>query len=168
LKLNLFKKKKSNNKIISAMNELKKIAPELSKIKKENPFRVPENYFDDFSARLQIKLEAEKKGFSKNRNRIIQLLKPAIGLAAGFALIFMLAYWPLKTFNKNQQASSSTTQTDINDMILASFVEGMDENSFYALLDEPAVAVQFNDDDLENYVKTNSSEYDIYSVTAGN
>jgi hypothetical protein len=150
------------------MNELKKIAPELSKIKKENPFRVPENYFDDFSSRLQMKLEAEKKGFSKNQNRIIQFLKPAIGLAAGFALIFMLAYWPLKTFNKNQQASSSTTQTDINDMILASFVEGMDENSFYALLDEPAVAVQFNDDDLENYVKTNSSEYDIYSVTTGN
>ena len=53
------------------MDELEKIAPELSKIKKENPFRAPDNYFDDFSARLQMKLEAEKTGITKNQNKII-------------------------------------------------------------------------------------------------
>ncbi len=150
------------------MDELKKIAPELSKIKKENPFRVPENYFEDFSARLQIKLEAEKKGVSKNQSRLIQFLKPAIGLAAGFALIFSLAYWPLKTFTPNQQANNISTQTDESEMFFASLVEGMDENSFYALLNEPAAAVQFSDEELANYVNTNSSEYEIYSVTTGN
>ena len=36
---------KSNDKIKTTMDELEKIAPELSKIKKENPFRVPDNYF---------------------------------------------------------------------------------------------------------------------------
>jgi hypothetical protein len=147
------------------MDELEKIAPELSKIKKENPFRIPENYFDDFSARLQVKLEAEKKGVSKNQNRIIQFLKPALGLAAGFALIFMLAYWPLKTLTPNQQANNIATETDISEMLYATMVEEIDVNSFYALLDEPNGSVKFSNDDLAIYVNSNSSEYEIYSET---
>ena len=166
--LNLFEKNKSKQQNNKAMDELEKLGPELSKIKKENPFRVPENYFEDFSARLQIKLEAEKGGTSKNQSRIIQFLKPAIGLAAGFALIFMLAYWPLTTFTPNEQAKNISTETDESEMFFASLVEGMDENSFYAMLDEPTVSVQLTDDDLANYVKTNSSEYEIYSETSGN
>jgi len=157
--------KKSNDKTAKSMDELEKIAPELSKIKKENPFRVPENYFDDFSARLQMKLEAEKKGISKNQNRIIQFLKPALGLAAGFALILMLAYWPLKTFTPNQQANNIATEADISEMLYATMVEGIDLNSFYALLDEPNSNVQFSENDITIYVNANSSEYEIYSET---
>lgn len=150
------------------MNELKKIAPELSKIKKENPFRVPENYFEDFSARLQIKLEEENQGSTKKQNRIIQFIKPALSLAAGFALIFMLAYWPLKTFTPKQAASNVNNVMDESEMYYASLVESMDENSFYAMLDETNETVQFTDDDLAEFVNTNSSEYEIYSETSGN
>lgn len=157
--------KKSNDKTTKLMEELEKIAPELSKIKKENPFRVPDNYFEDFSARLQIKLEAEKNAIPKKQTRIIQFLKPAIGLAAGFALIFMLAYWPLNKFTPNQEANNGNTDTDLLDMIYASMVEEIDENSFYALLDEPNGAVEFSDEDLAHYVNINSSEYEIYSET---
>ena len=60
------------------MEELENIAPELSKIKKENPFRVPENYFEDFSARLQMKLDAEKMEAPKKQSKAIQILKPAL------------------------------------------------------------------------------------------
>ncbi len=157
--------KKSKDKTTELMNELEKIAPQLSKIKKENPFKVPENYFEDFSARLQMGLDAENKGNSKNRNKIIQFLKPALGLAAGFALIVMLAYWPLKKFTPNQLAYNTDTEMDISEMLYASMVEGMDVNSFYALLEEPNGSVQFSDDDLATYVNTNSSEYEIYSET---
>ena len=151
------------------MDELEKIAPELSKIKKENPFRTPENYFEDFSARLQIKLETEKeKGSTKTQSRIIQFLKPALGLAAGFALIFMLAYWPLTKLTSNQQAKNNSIRTDETDMIFTSLVEGMDENSFFAMLGESESTGQLSDDDLANYLSTNSTEYEIYSETTGN
>jgi hypothetical protein len=147
------------------MDELKKIAPELSKIKKENPFRVPENYFEDFSARLQERLETEKTEVPKNQNRVIQFLKPAIGLAAGFALIFTLSYWPLRIFTPNEQAENITIINSESEMLYASWVEGIDENSFYAMLDNPNGSVDFTDDDLADFVNTNSSEYDIYSET---
>lgn len=147
------------------MIELKKIAPELSKIKKENPFRVPENYFEDFSARLQERLEVEKMGVPVKQNRVIQFLKPAIGLAAGFALIFTLSYWPLRIFTPNEQAENVTIVNSESEMLYASWVEGIDESSFYAMLENPNGSVDFTDDDLADFVNTNSSEYDIYSET---
>jgi hypothetical protein len=165
LGLNLFKKVKSKHQNKKAMDELNKIAPELSKIKKENPFRVPENYFDDFSARLQMKLEEEKQGSTEKQNRIIQFIKPALSLAAGFALIFMLAYWPLKTFTPNQVASNINNEMNESEMYYASLVESMDENSFYAMLDGTNGTTQFTDDDLVEFVNRNSSEYEIYSET---
>lgn len=147
------------------MKELENIAPELSKIKKENPFKVPEHYFDDFSARLQMKLDAEKMEVPKQQNRIIQLLKPALTMAAGFALLFTLAYWPLKLITPGQQANNEIIEMDINEMLYANMVEGIDQNSFYALLDEPSNSAQLSDEEMAIIVNSNSSEYDIYSET---
>ena len=92
-------------------------------------------------------------------------MKPAIGLAAGFALIFTLSYWPLRIFTPNEQAKNLNTGNSESEMLYASWVEGIDENSFYAMLDNPNGSVDFTDDDLVDFVNTNSSEYDIYSET---
>jgi len=148
------------------MKELEKIAPELSKIKKENPFRVPEDYFDNFSARLQVKLEAEENAVPVKKNNIIRYLKPALGLAAGFALVFSLAYWPLKTLTPDQTVENNVQEINVNDMLFASAVEGIDESSFYELLEKPAGTGQLSNEDLASYVNTNVSEYEIYTQSA--
>ena len=148
------------------MEELRNISPQLSKIKKDIPFGVPDNYFDNFSARLQLKLEAEKVASSNSRNRIIQFLKPALSLAASFALIFMLVYWPLKTFIPNQVASNGNqSEQGISDMEYVSMVEGIDEYSFFALLEEPTGSDNFSDEEIMSYLQENSSEYEIYTET---
>ncbi len=164
MKLNLFNQLKSNKKN-GQMDELKNIAPELSKIKKENPFGVPPHYFDDFSARLQMKIEAEKAVLPSPKNRIIQFLKPALSLAASFALIFLLVYFPLKTFNNAQLAENSDSDTELTNDDYLTLLEGMDENSFYALLNEPTSSDEFSDDELLNYLGSNVSDYDIYLET---
>ncbi|MCK5537550.1 MAG: hypothetical protein KAI79_12040 [Bacteroidales bacterium] len=146
------------------MDELKNVAPELSKLKKENPFGTPDNYFDNFSSRLQLKLKEEKRIVPKQQNKIIRILKPALGVAASLALIFMLAYWPVKTFMPNQIASN-TEIFDVSEIDYLSIVEGIDENSFYTLLDEPDNSIEFSDEDLLSYVNTNVSEYEIYLAT---
>ncbi len=161
-------------KPMEEMNELKKIAPELSKIKKENPYGVPDNYFDDFSARLQMRLDAEKRILPEKENKIIRLLKPAFGLAASIALIFMLVYWPLKMFmpaheSQNAEIAQTTapeqSPSQLSDNEFQTIVENMDENSFYTLLEEPAIAVDISDEDLENYLTSNISDYEIYLET---
>lgn len=152
------------------MEELKKIAPELSKQKKEQPFGVPENYFDDFSARLQHRLETEKQVPPQPQSSVIRFLKPALGLAASFALVFMLVYWPLKSFLPNYLAKMNTIETINEEDTYLTFVEKMDENSFFNLLQEPVTEEEtiegnFNDEELLSYLSSNVSDYEIYMQT---
>ncbi len=152
-------------KSIDKMNELKNIAPELSKIKKETPFGTPKYYFDDFSARMHTKIEAEKQPAKEKKSRIIQILKPVVGLAASFALIFMLVYVPLKTFipkemNKVAQIS------EYPDAEFRKVLEDLDENAFFALLDEKTEASNdFTNDDLVLFVNANFTDYEIFEFT---
>lgn len=143
------------------MDELKNIAPKLSKLKKETPFRTPDNYFDDFSARLQIKLEAEKKVVPKQKSVVLRFLKPAIGLAASFAIIFMLVYWPLKTFMPSEVVETEET-IDNTDSEFLNIVEGLDESSFFELLEESNGTDDLTDDDLIAYVDANFTSYEIF------
>ena len=143
------------------MDELKNIAPKLSKLEKKNPFGTPDNYFDDFSARLQMKIETEKSAVPKKEFRIINILKPAIGLAASFALIFMLVYVPLKTFVPSE-TNGYTAEAEFSDSDLLDLVENLDESSFYALLEESNGTNSFTDDDLVAYVSANFTDYEIF------
>ncbi|QIA07774.1 hypothetical protein [Draconibacterium halophilum] len=147
------------------MEELKDIAPNLSKIKKENAFGTPKNYFDDFSARMQMQIEAEKHVADNKEFKIINLLKPALGLAASFAIIFMLVYIPLKTFIPQQQVIETTASADYPDSQMHSILEGLDESSFFSLLESDDNGNTFSDDDLMAYVSTNFSTYEIFEYT---
>lgn len=147
------------------MKDLNNEFTELSKIKKENPFQVPSHYFDDFPARLQAKIDAENLPEVKITNRFIHYLKPALGLAAGFVLIILLVQWPLKTFMPGTQKLSSINETELSDMDYASMVEGIDENSFYALLDDTNGKDDFSDEEILSYLQANSSDYELFAET---
>lgn len=143
------------------MDELKNIAPELSKLKKENPFRTPDQYFDDFSARLQMRIEAEKQTVAPRKTRFIQFLKPALGLAASFALIFLLVYVPLKTFMPGQE-NTVVEVTETEDLNLMNVIEHLDESSFISLLNGSDNNTDFTEDDLTLYVSANFNDYEIF------
>ena len=147
------------------MDELKNIAPELSKLKKEQAFGTPKNYFDDFSARMHTKIEQEKKPVPMKKPRFIQLLKPAIGLAASFALIFMLVYVPIKLFVTQEQAEVAE-RIDYSDADFKDLMASMDESTFFAMLEEDEVESSgFTDEDLQVYVNANFSAYEIFEFT---
>ncbi len=91
--------------------------PELEKIKKQNPFIVPENYFDEFSGRLAQRINTEETHKTVFRKMYV-FLKPAIGLAASLILIFMLVYSPLR---KTAKISSPNHSTEITTQSQAIF-----------------------------------------------
>jgi len=143
------------------MDELKNNASKLSEIKKENPFGTPDHYFDDFSARLQARMEAEALSSVPKRSRIFQLLKPALGLAASFALILMLVYVPLRLFIPKEMNQVAEV-TDTTDASFLNIIEKIDEVSFFALLNDSESENDFTDDDLAMYVSANFSDYELY------
>ena len=144
------------------MDELKKIAPELSKIEKKVPFRTPDHYFDDFSARLQARLAEENQKVSVHKSLFTRVFKPALGLAASFALVFMIVYWPVKSFMSGNLAKNESGP-DIIELRYQSMMEGIDENSFYSLLEDQNKTVAFTDDELIGYLSANISEYEIFA-----
>lgn len=141
------------------MKERNKGDTELSKINRENPFRVPENYFDDFYARLHSRMETETMAPQQKEHKLFRFLKPALGLAASFALIFMLVYWPIKSFIPK---NSATNSIEIPEIEYFTNVDKIDENTFYDLLEDSDNTSEFSDEELVNYLSANVSDYEIY------
>mgnify|MGYP004705111817 CR=1 FL=1 len=148
------------------VNDLKNIAPVTSKIKKEFPFGIPDNYFASFSDRLQYRLHAEEEVLPQKKKTIIRYLKPALALAASFVLVFMLVYWPISVFLPDFLAQTNTaTEQEIEmDTYLSSF-EQIDENLFFAIIndltEEKETEEDFNDDELLSYLSANVSDYEL-------
>src|SRR5665647_1357814 len=63
--------------------------------KKDQPFKVPEGYFETFAERLMIRIEEEQP--DKKRS-LFFYLKPVLMMAASFAFVMLLVYVPIKKF----------------------------------------------------------------------
>ena len=148
------------------MYEEENIEPEFLKRLKTNPFRTPDNYFDSIEDRVMgaIKHEAKKKSNSSN---VIQFLKPVLGLAASFALIYILAYYPIKYFSPKTMVKSETTDTTSHDLADAYSlnISLIDENSLVNAIfdDEPTTLAEMNQDEVVAYLSSDMSDLQIYS-----
>ncbi|NOY96385.1 MAG: hypothetical protein GXO81_08410 [Chlorobi bacterium] len=145
------------------MDDLKKIAPKLSSVKKGNPYRVPGNYFEDFYARLEPKLHTEGADKKKRQTTFIRLLKPVLGLAASITLIFLIVYWPLSRFDTSPVAQNNfyPGQNEKNEQY-SILVDELDENSLFALLENNLEDGNYSDDELIGYLSTSFDEYELF------
>lgn len=95
----------------------------LEDLQKEQPFRVPENYFDSLGVRIadRVQVQEEKKALSFG---FVQL-KPLLSFAGGFAGLALIIYLAVSIFSNN--IPNSKTDTGIADNIEYSIVSGLDE-----------------------------------------
>ncbi len=148
------------------MNNDGHISPKLAGLKKELPFRVPAHYFDDFPARMQHRLEMEKQSGTKPKTRVIDLIKPALSLAAGFAAVFVLVYWPVKTYNNRQIAENNASQFEqVISYDFENLFENIDEHTFFALLENEPGGDTFEAESLIAYLADSFSDYDVFMET---
>lgn len=169
--LNFFLLLKSKIQMPGKMNEKKNSKAKSSHPLKGNPFSVPDNYFDDFYARLHVRLESEENILPEKKSRVIRLLKPALGLAASFILIVMLVYWPLKSFLPEYLTETpAASEATIVDETYYALIEKLDENAFFSLITESlsnktSTEQGFNDQELLSYISSNISDYEIVLQT---
>ena len=74
---------------------------ELDKIKKETGFDIPENYFDNFSKRMEKLITEEKKPTG-----IIRFLKPLLSAAAIITAVSFISYF---AYNNNSNETANQT-----------------------------------------------------------
>ncbi len=147
------------------MKELENnIENRLDHLKKGQPYKVPEDYFETFQTRLKDRMEAEAR---PTKSRFLLYLKPALGLAASFALVFLLVYVPMVKFmpGKGYMAQQKTdslsvdTTTTVPSAIFAYFSEGQFLSAFEDIDDYDTESI--STEALAEYLAINCSEYEI-------
>jgi hypothetical protein len=109
---------------------------ELKEIPKQNPFRVPDNYFNDLSERIIAEVSAvepvaEKKGS-------IRRLRPFLLAAASVAILAIIGYTAISIIGKNRNNISDNagviTEYNIsylNDIDLATLEESVSKDESF-------------------------------------
>ena len=94
----------------------------MKKIGKENPFKVPDGYFEQFASSMMDKLPEKEKTSEKE----------------GAALIIRVASSDHRTLKDNSAVSSVTDTETVSDEIIDAAIDGsmMDDYSLYVYLSE--------------------------------
>lgn len=111
----------------------------LSEIKKENPFLVPDGYFDQLESEVMLKVRTEQKRV--HRRRIYTI---SIAAAAVVALLVAINVWIFLP-NNNGQSTELAKEGSESSILLAS------GNDYGVLSNGEALpAVDFENSDLDN------------------
>jgi len=137
--------------------------PKLAEAGKELPFSVPRHYFEDFPARMQARIAMEEQPAGIHRMRLYDYLRPAMGLAAAFAAVFMLIYWPVRL--STHRTTTAKNQFGSEDEIFISLVEQVDDQTFFSLLKNGKASETIPASDIESYLAANYSDFEIFLET---
>jgi len=137
---------------------------------KEIPFGVPEGYFESFESRLEKRMMTESEEKEKSlRGKIIKLIKPAIGIAAGLILVLLLVHFPLKKDSVSliSVVKESNVEMQYEKELMAQST-ALDEKTFYDVLTnqkDSTVSISVIDDS-EKVITILSDELNDYEFYA--
>ena len=135
---------------------------DLNYIEKKNPFRVPENYFEDINS----KIISATSGFEdeKPRTGIVRRLRPLLAAAAAVAFLAVIGYTAFYFIESNREslkfpemAISDLPDSYLNDIDILTLEENVAANGIFR--EESGVN---NDDIIDYLVLENIDIYDIY------
>jgi capsular polysaccharide biosynthesis protein len=146
------------------MNEMQERMTDDSKYSRENPFDVPEGYFDEIEDRIEEKIRVEENK-NVHGNKFILMVKPILGLAASFALAFLLIYYPVtKILPKflTKQTDKKTDELKLNENFLSDYGY-LDESTFFLALTSREDSANFASDEIIAFLSSELDDYEVYS-----
>lgn len=134
--------------------------------KMETGYTIPEGYFESFGERLKMRMDAEVHSEPGHRS-IMYYLKPALGLAAGLAIVLTVYLYP--SFKEQQLVSTylpanSMQKTDYGSETLSATLESqISDVSFFSAITEMDEfdASKMPKEDLADYLASNCSDIEI-------
>ncbi|MGV8096828.1 MAG: hypothetical protein AB2L24_33650 [Mangrovibacterium sp.] len=135
-----------------------------SKFPKENPFEVPEGYFDAIEDRIEERIRGAEKGNHSNQ-KFVLIIKPILGLAASFAIAFLLIYYPINKilpWYTAKHAGEKTEETNLNEELIAGYGY-LDERTFFLALTTQESPTDFESDEIISFLSSELNDYEVYS-----
>jgi len=115
---------------------------------KENPFSIPEGYFNFLENAVQERIsDAPKAGWWS-------FVKPHLALATTFCFILLIGYGTLKIFTPDKTLNVSNPNTELlqENQLSSSFIDFYDED-----LDSLTQSKKIDPDQIEEYLNTDAS-----------
>ena len=150
------------NKDLHKDTDLKKIAPILFSLKKENLYKVPDGYFDELPTIIQdriiddILILPSVWAWFKNI-----VLKPQFAFGSISILILTLIGWLV--FDNTEYHQAMLTSQDIAEVIYHQEIENLDEDVLIEAIPEENISNSANNQDLiiEYLIDNNIDENEI-------
>lgn len=108
------------------MNPQNKNKFNLDDLKKENPFQVPENYFDSLGSRITDRIQAGKPMEKESMFAFVRL-KPILAFSGGFTGLALLIYFGFSVFINKSGYVNSQANTEIATLTEYAIVSELDE-----------------------------------------
>lgn len=117
---------------------------EFEKHKKEKPFEVPENYFNDFQEKIQKKIDADATKVATKSKLIV--LKPYITIAASFLIIY--GFWFLFLSKSNLNSNLVHNNKEIPTTEIDYFLEEIEQEELIEIFSN--IDTSFNNNVAHN------------------
>ncbi|MFO7999713.1 MAG: hypothetical protein R6U46_00610 [Marinilabilia sp.] len=103
--------------------------------KKETPFKVPENYFEDFEDRLMEEIREEATSEKRGRLApVFSVVKPWLAMAGGFLLIALIYHQAPRLFDQENEDQEVAVELDGDEEFINSLAFIVDENDINELI----------------------------------
>jgi hypothetical protein len=138
------------------------IPENLEKAGKKLPFRVPEDYFENFPGRLRDRLNLEQQSLADGR--LFAFVKPYLSLAAliaGIALVAWFGYHQFNVNSRNNTFNSYELSTIVDyylhdydeDLLISTLIESGEETNLSPLEDYS--------DEIMDYLTVDGIDYSL-------
>lgn len=134
----------------------------LNEISNKNPFKVPENYFEEFNRRITNSTSGLPGNVRKIR--LYDRFKPYLLLAASVAILVFLSFAAIKLLRpeNNQMQLSEVMNSDFSESIISEFdLSALEENAAALVMTEEAPNVS-KSDIIDCLLQENIEISDIY------
>jgi len=120
-------------------------------VPKENPFKVPDGYFESFENRLasRIREDSEKKTDSPKKISLWNSVRPHLALAASIILFAMVSYSIIRLLVKPQEKIS----TEAYAQVLNYNIEDIDDETLMETYSEVQSEASVKTDEDEEYIE---------------
>lgn len=130
----------------------------------DNPFRMPEGYIDSFEDRLMQRIAQEEAAPSERRRPIWSVLKPALTLAAMFALIFGMGYGVLSLTHTLDRGASTGAEGYAT--VEEPFIKPSSLINYYQMEGQAEEPEEIDEETLVDYLATSLSFADLADIYA--
>lgn len=151
------------------MNKKDHIWPDFHDQSNKTPFEVPENYFDHLEDRIEARIASETESISPKR-KLMRMMKPVLAMAASFALVFLLVYYPLSVFlpnylARNIEVPAEQTDTLSADEIIISYISTSGQSDYDILLydEEELEEIVIDSEEMFTYLDLAMNETEIFA-----